>query len=709
MRLKISIILISLFFLGCSKTNKFYKKDNIILNQKELQEIKNINIYKYGKFLFYAYLKNGLELTRVSKKQLSTKNNEEVIRVYENAYYPIYNLSRDTQDSFCGANSITNYDQVNYNFCKSHYLTNAYLSNTIADEIAGAITTLGIYNIATGDKHIAKFDHNKFKKYIVKSKLPKFKKIISEKLIDNSSVYIVSKIIPHQLKNNIIEISSLEEKISGLILSDKDNNIYNIISFNEFKNTNTFKLVSILTQKLIDSYLKPNKFLLKKIDSNITLIQSSSENTIKFKKRLKEEYQKQKEDKLKLRQLIIKEQIYKKKNIEKFVPYFTKIALQSLIGKLYIKSIEYNADKKKIFLKIDSTNSLYSKEAFFTSNEIKDIENHYNDIQPIVKYQFSKNNLVLNNIDIIYNKHIYKAEIGKFEKVKPIKVTININIDNNLSKNSILIVKDIDERISDVFFDFQDDLPKLLATVPQASKDSKKWLFAIGAEKYDNTDSVTYSKRSAEIFVKVAKKSLGVTNRNSYELIGSSATSGAIEDKLKLMLRNIKKGDSIYFYYSGHGIPVLPNRVPYLLPKDKIPDYIGNSPFFKLSNIYNLLSNSKADKVIAIIDSCFSGSTDGKSVFKGVAGSVLIPKKVTFNQNKMVVFSAGRDKQFSNMYPKRGHRLFSYFVMKALLEGKRDLSNIYNEVYSNVRSISNGFGDLKRQEPTIEGNKKLRF
>jgi hypothetical protein len=109
------------------------------------------------------------------------------------------------------------------------------------------------------------------------------------------------------------------------------------------------------------------------------------------------------------------------------------------------------------------------------------------------------------------------------------------------------------------------------------------------------------------------------------------------------------------------------------------------------------------------MDSCFSGSTDGKSIIKGVAGSVLIPKKVTFDHQKMVVLTAGRDKQFSNMYPKRGHRLFSYFVMKSLLDGKRSVSDINNSVYQNVKSVSNGFGDLKRQEPTIEGNIGLRF
>ena len=47
------------------------------------------------------------------------------------------------------------------------------------------------------------------------------------------------------------------------------------------------------------------------------------------------------------------------------------------------------------------------------------------------------------------------------------------------------------------------------------------------------------------------------------------------------------------------------------------------------------------------------------------------------------------------------NRLFSYFVMKSILKGKRSVSDVYNFVYCKVKSTSNGLGDLKRQEPTL--------
>jgi hypothetical protein len=96
-------------------------------------------------------------------------------------------------------------------------------------------------------------------------------------------------------------------------------------------------------------------------------------------------------------------------------------------------------------------------------------------------------------------------------------------------------------------------------------------------------------------------------------------------------------------------------------------------------------------------------------VIKGVAASRLVPKKVSFDKSKMVVLTAGKDKQYSNMYEEKGHRLFSYFLMKSLLKGKTNIDDIYKEVYTNVKDESYKMGDMKIQEPTIEGNKKLQL
>ena len=253
------------------------------------------------------------------------------------------------------------------------------------------------------------------------------------------------------------------------------------------------------------------------------------------------------------------------------------------------------------------------------------------------------------------------------------------------------------------------DISERLENVKQVSIDNTKWLFVIGVEEYDSIDPVAYASNSAKTFVTVMQKTQGISERNSYILIDDRATSGRIKSDMAKLLENVKEGDTIYFYYSGHGIPVIPSKDPYILPKDMTPAIVGLEEDFKLENIYKKLASSNAAKVIAIVDSCFSGSTDGKSLFKGVAASRLVAKKTKVDEAKMVVVTAGGGEEFSNMYKSKEHRLFSYFVMDALIDGKTDIESMYKSTFKNVKDVSFKMGDQFIQRPTIEGNSKLSF
>jgi uncharacterized caspase-like protein len=171
------------------------------------------------------------------------------------------------------------------------------------------------------------------------------------------------------------------------------------------------------------------------------------------------------------------------------------------------------------------------------------------------------------------------------------------------------------------------------------------------------------------------------------------------------MLAHVKVGDTIYFYYSGHGVPVASqHNAPYLLAQDMSPEYVVDDAQFKLQNIYKSLSASKASKVIAIVDSCFSGGTDNQALFKGVAASRLAPKKVTFNKNKMLVISAGSGTQYSNKYDEKSNRLFTYYVMRGLIKNNTDAQRLYDYVKSNVQEKSYEMGASYEQVPVYDGN-----
>jgi len=250
-----------------------------------------------------------------------------------------------------------------------------------------------------------------------------------------------------------------------------------------------------------------------------------------------------------------------------------------------------------------------------------------------------------------------------------------------------------------------DDIESLLKNAKTHKIDSKKWLFIVAIENYEYTNPVAYSAQSAKDFKKVMKKRLGIPEKNIRTLINKGATSGKIRYKLKDMLAHVKNGDTIYFYYSGHGIPVpSQNNTPYLLAQDMSPDYVSDDERFKLQNIYKSLSSSKASKIIAFVDSCFSGGTDNQSLIKGVAGSRLVPKHIRFNEHKMLVISAGSGLQYSNKYDDKSNRLFSYFVMRGVIKNNSNTQRLYDYVKSNVQEKSYEMGQSYEQVPVFSGN-----
>ena len=74
----------------------------------------------------------------------------------------------------------------------------------------------------------------------------------------------------------------------------------------------------------------------------------------------------------------------------------------------------------------------------------------------------------------------------------------------------------------------------------------------------------------------------------------------------------------------------------------------------------------------------------------------------------MVVLTAGKGRQFSNSYDKKRYRMFSYFLMRDLINGHDDIKTLFRSTYADTKETSfEEYGDLRVQEPTIEGNFRL--
>jgi predicted secreted protein len=466
------------------------------------------------------------------------------------------------------------------------------------------------------------------------------------------------------------------------------------------------KIKEITLNSIIKDYIKEKINSIPKPPKEKKIVKGEFETTKEFQERVKRE------------KIRIKKELkeYPKKvaqTIKKAKKEAIKFALEKLWGKPIIENLRYDADNQYFIGKLRFENKNFQKKIAIKVplKMARSFKRNFSSLKPRAVFEYNGKSVTLKKIIVPYYHKQYLAQFTNYN-LSDTKVAVNLStkfdaINTSFSTDIKVDKPEVSSLDVSKLRDFN-ELDRELAKIKPAKIDNRKWLFVIGIEQYRFTDNIKYARRTALMFKKVMQKSLGIDESHTFTMIDDKATSAIIKMKFQKMLRRVKKGDTVYFYYNGHGIPAAnKNFEPYMLADDVAPDYVTYDNFFSLKNIYSKLSQSRAKKVIAFVDSCFSGVTDGKSILKGVAATKLKPKSVKFNKHKMVVLIAGKSYQYSNGYDKKGYRLFSYYVMKNILNGDRNIRKLYLDTKRMTYKTSlEEYGDLRVQEPTIEGNFK---
>jgi hypothetical protein len=257
--------------------------------------------------------------------------------------------------------------------------------------------------------------------------------------------------------------------------------------------------------------------------------------------------------------------------------------------------------------------------------------------------------------------------------------------------------------------EFKDDLPSLLAKLPVAKPNSNVYVFAVGIDDYADVPDVPFADRSAKQFSAVVQKLFGAPKQNVVVLTNAEATSGRLRGRLRTILNRLGPQDQLFFYYAGHGVPGKNGRNAYLLAQDGGPGSY-EEPDLQLEQLYAEIAKSRVGQAKLFIDACFSGRV-GKDaiVFEGIAPITVSPKQSFPDSNRLAVLTAGRGDQFSNQSKERGHRLFSYHLMRGLLEGgpKLEMAQLHNQLRDRVLDESRRIGPEFEQEPDLQGNGRL--
>jgi hypothetical protein len=253
---------------------------------------------------------------------------------------------------------------------------------------------------------------------------------------------------------------------------------------------------------------------------------------------------------------------------------------------------------------------------------------------------------------------------------------------------------------------FNDDLQPLLARAPAAKADKHLHVLAIGIDDYADVPDVPFADRSAKLFAEMARKTLGAQPENIITLTNQDATSGRLRGRLRTLLGRLTPEDRLLIYFAGHGVTAQDGKNMFLLAQD------GGSgsfeePDLQLNALYAQVGRSRVGQAQLFIDACFSGRSDKSSmIWGGSAGVAIVPKHGIRSDSRLTVMTAGRAEQFSNQHEARGHRLFGYHLMHALLNDGLKLSagELHSQIRGKVRADSLRLGPEFEQEPQLLGN-----
>jgi hypothetical protein len=214
--------------------------------------------------------------------------------------------------------------------------------------------------------------------------------------------------------------------------------------------------------------------------------------------------------------------------------------------------------------------------------------------------------------------------------------------------------------------EFDDDLNPLIQRVPERPRNGNVLAMVTGIAEYGDLPGVTFADRSARSFSDLIKRKYGIGPANIDLLINQDATGLRWMNRLKTIARRATDQDTLVLYYAGHGAPTPSGRTTTLVPQDSS-GKISEDSEFRLSEIYKILLNSRAKEIIVVLDTCFSGRTDnGGMIFKDVAPVMALPASgiAPPNDQRLKVITAGGENDFALAMRPKGHRLFTYHLLK---------------------------------------------
>ncbi len=189
---------------------------------------------------------------------------------------------------------------------------------------------------------------------------------------------------------------------------------------------------------------------------------------------------------------------------------------------------------------------------------------------------------------------------------------------------------------------------------------------------------------------------LGVMPEHIRLLFDGEATRGGIDAAVRWLSKNVTKRSTVYFYYSGHGVPTAKGASD-LAPSGILPEDLSDTAY-PLTRLYKKLTRTGAGRTLVFLDACFSGSGP-RSVL--LARRPVLVGRVVSVAPSMIVLAASGLEQESQIYAAKRHGLFTYYLLRGLNGNAADHGHVTIEsLYRYVRSRVSGNAHLADGEQT---------
>ena len=227
------------------------------------------------------------------------------------------------------------------------------------------------------------------------------------------------------------------------------------------------------------------------------------------------------------------------------------------------------------------------------------------------------------------------------------------------------------------------------------------WAVVIGINQYQSTRNLKYAVNDARAFKDYLKNYVGLPEERIYYLADRDATKSRIESLMGTTIkRKASKDDTVIIFYAGHGaVEPDPSNLDgdgfekYLLPHDAdLEDLYSTS--ISMNDIRTIFTRIRADRLIFIADTCYSGASGGRTMMATKTRANLSDKfydRIARGKGRVIISSCSAN-EISKEDDNLQHGVFSYYMLEGL-KGRADQDG------DGIITVSELFSYISRKVP----------